>query len=93
MKIFDIISTKNIDELAEWFDKNIYFDNTPWSHWWDENYCRKCEGVIRTDDDGHERDYAYCELHGNCKYFKEMNDIPNDKEIIKMWLNTEVDDE
>ena len=43
-----------------------------------------------------ECEFAWCELNGKCKFFKDMDDIPDVKQIIKMWLESdedEVDDE
>lgn len=89
MTIFECLKTKNIDELTEWFDKHMMFDNASWWHWWDENYCKKCEPIIATDNDGDKHEFAYCELNGNCKFFSDMDKIPDNKQIIKMWLESE----
>ena len=89
MTIFETLKTKNIDELAKWLDKHYSFDEAPYWRWWDTNYCNKCEAVVFTDDEGYETDYAYCEHYGNCRFFKEMEDIPDNKQIIKMWLESE----
>lgn len=89
MKVFDSIMIKNIDELAEWLDENMMFDNAPWLSWWDEHYCNKCENIVRTDSDGYKGEYAYCELHSHCRFFKGIKDIPDNKLIIKMWLESE----
>ena len=81
MKVFDDIKSKNIDELAEWLDKYGAFDNSPWVEYFNENYCRKCEP---------ESDYGYCELNGNCKFFKHMSEIPSCKDMVKLWLKSEI---
>ena len=89
MTIFDCIKNKNIDELAEWLDEHCDFDTALWWRFWDKNYCGKCEAVVFTDDEGDEKDFAYCELNGNCRFFKDMKKIPDSKQIIKMWLESE----
>lgn len=91
MTIYEHLQHKNIDELATWIAKNFPFDVAPWWKYWDEKYCNKCEAVIACvpefGEDEHK--FAYCELNHNCRYFKEMNDIPDDKQIVKMWLKSE----
>ncbi len=84
MTVFDNFKSNNIDELVEWLDKYMAFDNAPYLNWWDENYCKKCAAEIQ---DGHE--YGWCELYNKCKFFKDMDEIPSCKEIIKMWLESE----
>jgi hypothetical protein len=93
MKVFDSIKNKNIDELADWLDEHCDFDSALWWKWWDENYCNKCESIKTesTNIFGHKIECAYCELNRNCKFFKDMDDIPNSKQIIKMWLESESD--
>lgn len=91
MTVFESIKNKNIDELAEWLDKHCDFDNAPWWKWWDENYCSKCEPIetASANDFGYEVECAYCELNGNCKFFKEIKDVPDSTQTIKMWLEEE----
>lgn len=105
MTKFESIKSKNIDELAEWIDTYVIFDDSLWMKWWDENYCQKCEVVAMPREEyarivgwGHS-DYrggivcGYCEVNGKCRYFQDMDNVPNNKEIIKMWLETEAEDE
>lgn len=82
MKVFDSLRNKTIDELAEWLDEYMMFDGSPYLKWWDDNYCKKCMND--------EEEQIWCELNGNCVFFKEEKDIPNSKEMIKMWLESEV---
>ena len=89
MKVFDNIKNKNIDEFAEWLDEHCHFDYAPWWKWWDENYCGKCESIVFTDDEDYKKEFAYCEHYGNCRFFNEMEKIPDNKQIIKMWLESE----
>lgn len=97
MTVFEDIHSKNIDELVEWLDKNGAFDNTPWLKWYDKNYCRNCESVIYgsiIDCYGNyyssEHEFAWCELHGNCRYFDNMKKIPDRKQTIRLWLESEI---
>lgn len=81
MTIFENIKLKNIDELAQWISEYAVTGGCPWDNWFDKNYCNKCETVIV---DGSE--YAWCELNCKCRYFQDMDDVPNYERIIKMWL-------
>lgn len=105
MTKFESINSKNIDEFAEWLDRYGAYDNSAWGKWFDKNYCQRCESVImdrkeyaRIDGWNHS-DYhgdiecAYCEIHKNCRYFEDVDGVPDNTEIIKMWLETEVEDE
>lgn len=86
MTIFENFINRDIDELVDYLDEHFAFDAAPWWKWWDENYCSKCEAVIDFNDQG---ECGYCEVYGNCRFFKDMKEIPNDKQIIKMWLESE----
>lgn len=98
MTVFESFKTKNVDEIAEWLDKNGIYDGSPWMHWWDKNYCSKCETVIDyvPDDEGEETwhigmECAWCELHDKCRFFQDMDDMPDNKQIIKLWLESEIE--
>ena len=85
MTVFEKFKSKNIDELAEWLDEYCMFDDAPWIHWWDKNYCNNCDGIW--DDINC---YAWCELNDDkCKFFQDMDYMPDNKQIIKMWLESE----
>lgn len=85
MTIFDNLKTKTIDEVAEWLGEYFVFDNAPYLCWWDNNYCKEC--MMETK----ETETVWCETNKNCKFFKDQKEIPPMKEIIKMWLKSEVD--
>lgn len=96
MTVFESLKTKNIDELAEWFDKYCEFDSALWWDFWNENYCNKCEPEITYVPDLSKDlnsdikvECSWCELNDKCKFFKEMDEMPDEKEIIKMWLMSE----
>lgn len=103
MTKFESIKSKSIDELVEWTHTYRQHDDSVWNKWFDENYCQKCETVTIPKEEyariigwGHS-DYrgdiecGYCEANGKCRYFQDMDGIPDNKEIIKMWLETEAD--
>lgn len=88
MTIFDNIKAMNIDEFAEWLDKNGQFDGSPWLTWFDKKYCKDCEPIEATyEDSDHLIKFSYCELNDTCRFFDKQID---NKEIIKMWLLKEI---
>ena len=84
MTVFESLNTKTIDEIAEWLDEYVVFDDAPWLKWWDDNYCKEC---MMEDSER-----VWCELNGNCKFFKDKDEIPSSKEMIKMWLESETNE-
>ena len=84
------IKTMNINEFAEWLDQIGIYDGSPWMNWWNDTYCSKCESVRACMvDNGREMEFAWCELHNKCRFFQNMNTIPDTKQIIKLWLERE----
>ena len=88
MNKFDNLKSKNIDEFTEWLDEYCYHDNAPWMTWFDNNYCKKCEGIPNESFSWIE--YAYCEKYKKCRFLPEMDEAPNCKQIVKMWLESEI---
>ena len=85
MNIFEKVkSMEDIDEFADFLYKYVNMDNAPWTEWFDEKYCQRCEPEIK---DGQE--WGYCELHGKCRFFENMSKQPTEKQVIKMWLENE----
>lgn len=87
MTVFELLKSKNAEELSEWLDEYCHTDFAPWISWWDRNYCNKCDSVYY---DGDKNEYGWCEVYNKCRYFQNMNEIPNHKQIIKMWLESYV---
>lgn len=89
MTNFEMIKSMNIDELAEWLDEYGNFEEAPWMEWFNSNYCKKCDSVkayaAYLDKDV---DISWCELHDKCKFFE--TDILKDNNIVKMWLENEI---
>ena len=91
MKVFDNIKNKSIDEFAEWLDTHGQFDGSPWMEWFDENYCQKCECEnVYVEAFNRKCECAWCELHNKCRFFPNMNNVLDSKQIVKMWLESEV---
>jgi hypothetical protein len=86
----------NADELAEWLDKYGMFDNSPWLNSFNEKYCEKCEGIECHYEDAKKIgltpfydetiECAYCEVYNKCRFFESLEDVPDNKAMIKMWL-------
>ena len=90
MKQYDIFKTKTIDELARWLNKYAHTDTSPWIKWFDENYCSKCESEYAYIPALEEEcECGWCEVNGKCKFFQELDDIPDNEEITKLWLESE----
>ena len=94
MTNYEYIKSMSIDKFSEWVDKYGQFDSSPWLTWFDQKYCNNCEDIMCKYEDG-EREFpcSYCELNGNCKFFPDLYDVPDNKMIIKMWLESKVEDE
>ena len=89
---FEKFKSMNEEELASWIDKYGQFDNSPWMTWFDKLYCSNCESIIcHYKDSSREFPCAWCELEHKCKFFPEMKETPDNKDMIKMWLQTEVE--
>jgi hypothetical protein len=39
-----------------------------------------------------ECEFAWCEINDKCIAFPELGEMPSDKEIIKLWLESEVEE-
>lgn len=92
MTIFESIKSMNIDEFVEWICRYDDIDGYPWLEWFSKKYCAECKPEkVYAPYLGHDIECSWCELHGKCKFFLDMDDIPNTKQTIKMWLECEAD--
>ena len=91
MTRFKKLNTMDIDALAEWLDKYVQYDGSPWCEWFDENYCKNCEYIMcHYPDSECEFPCAWCEINDyKCKFFPDMDEQPDSREIVKMWLESE----
>lgn len=91
MRIFDDVKSKGIDEFAEWIDSFCTIDNSPWIEWFDKKYCKNCEEVTEVYDSVCERQCSWCEVNNyKCRFFPNMDESPDNTQMIKMWLESEV---
>lgn len=91
MNIYEKIKSMNIEELTDWIDKYGQLDNSPWMEHFSSHYCENCKAIKCKRNEKTEL-YAYCELHDNCKFFPDLEYIPELKDVIRMWLESEVKD-
>lgn len=93
MNNFKYLQSMSIDELAKWLDKYGQYDNSPWNLWFDRKYCSNCESIMcHYEDSANEFPCAWCELNDGCKFLPDAKGMPDSLEIIKMWLETEVEE-
>ncbi len=97
MNNFERLKSMSVEELSEWLDTNGQWNNSPWNNWFDHRYCNNCEEIEKEckTDDGYcycRMRLAWCEIHNRCKYFPDYDDVPDSKEIVKFWLEAEVEE-
>ena len=103
MTNLDNLKSLSVDSFAEWLDTYGQHDSSPWSTWFNEHYCSKCEPVTCSADIareklgltpwyGHDVTCGWCELHAKCKFFPDYDGIPSNKDTIKLWLLLECED-
>ena len=93
MTEFEKIKAKNLEEFAEWFDEHCSHDGGPVIKWWSETYCKNCKPEIGRIEGYHkDMEFAWCELHGKCRFFPDMEKTPDTLVMTKMWLKSEFDD-
>ena len=101
MTNLECLKSLSLEDFANWLDEYGQSDGELWSDWFDKTYCEKCEPVKCTVADSENvglkppwlsntLECAYCELEKKCKFFENLEDVPDNKEIIKMWLMQEV---
>ena len=89
MTNFERLKSMNEKEMSEFLD-SISIDDSPWIVWFNKRYCENCETIrsyTRNPDIYY--DSTYCEVNGNCRYFQDKDDIPDNKEMIELWLESE----
>lgn len=91
MTIFEKIKQMTVEEMAEKIDNNISNDYyTPWEEWFDKKYCKNCKPILEYIPAWHrEVEVAPCENLHKCSFFPDSSEMPNTKEIILKWLESE----
>lgn len=102
MNNFEKLRSMSIDDLASWLDENGIIDHSPWLEHFSDKYCAKCDPVMcKYEDVGKLLDFepfdddcvecAYCEIYKKCRYFEEQDNVPDGAEMVKLWLEAEVE--
>ena len=88
MTNYEKLKSMNVEDFANFLD-SIGFDDNPWTTWFSEKYCSKCQPVKgRFEDVDHE--FSFCEINHKCRLFsQEEYDYTNPLDIVRMWLQTE----
>lgn len=97
MTNFEKLKNLSNDKFAEWLDQHGAFDNSPWNIYFSHKYCDNCE-PIKKEVEGwgfHGKSVlcAYCELNDKCIYFPDIEEVPSNLDMIKLWLNAESKEE
>lgn len=97
MTRFEELKNMNIEEAIDWIDKNINRDDSPWDNWFNRKYCLNCPTItkkvpsILCEDHMVNQDYSFCELNGYCRYFRDTVDVLDNKTVLRMWLQEEIE--
>lgn len=104
--IYDYIKEMQVDKLAEYLEKLNWEDNAPWDKWFNEKYCDNCPVLSvpwaeywEREPDEYNKDEtiecSYCEYKKRCKFFPDNSPygIPEEVDIIKLYLNSTVEEE
>ena len=99
MNNFENLKSLSLEGFANWLYMNCQFEDSPWANWFDDTYCTKCERIEcssaeywNNDTEPYQTNIvecAYCEFEDKCRYFPDLEEIPDNLEIIKMWLRQE----
>lgn len=102
MTIYDKFTTSTKESLAKWILDFGNHEDSPWMNWFDKNYYQKCEPEIVTREESEAKlgfylsfvdktECSYCEVYKECRFFPNKP-IPDIEEIIRMWLDQEVEE-
>ena len=98
MTNFAKLKNMSVTELAEWLDEYGQFDGAPWNNWFNKSYCENCESIKLNYEDSKNKlgieplsldltcECAYCECNDHCRFFPNIEGIPDNKEVIELWL-------
>ena len=105
MNNFESLKSMSVEDLAAWLDQNGIIDNSPWFEDFNKKYCVNCEPIICKYEDAEkalgfkpmfeddEIECAYCEIYNKCRYFEDRDEVPDGKEMVRLWLESESKDE
>ena len=91
MTVFEQIKNMDIDEFTAWITVNWLYSGDLVIDWWDKTYCRKCKPEkITFPNIDHEYECSYCGEYDKCRYFTELDKMPDDLMRVKLWLQSHV---
>ena len=91
MNKYEQLISMSLDDFARWLDINGKFEGSPWMLWFTNKYCENCEPIkCRYPEGTHEFNCSYCELENKCKFFPAMEETPDNRDMIEMWLKEAV---
>lgn len=91
----------DMDDLTDLFNSIDSIENAPWNKWFIKNYCNseKCPAIpCKYDDTDITYECSYCELNrkkngeGECCFFPDKSILGSDRDVIKLWLESDVVD-
>ena len=92
MKNYEQIKQMDCEQFSDWLEEYGQYDGSPWSRWFDKNYCKNCEDIeCVIVETGTKISCVYCEVYSRCKFFLEKDSDLETREIINLWLESEVE--
>lgn len=86
------IFTSDIDKLAQLLEYNSQQGCPDWMEWFEVNCCSQCEPIeFEVNGNIFEDTPCYVKNH-KCPYISGNKSYPDDKDIIKLWLMSEYED-
>lgn len=90
MTNFEYIQAMPQEDFIDFLEKACSSDAGPWEEWFGNKYCNNCPPIIVSTEISHAKmKCGWCEIYGFCKFFTELGRVPNDKDVLKRWLEQE----
>ena len=100
MTNFKYLQSRTLEDFAVWLNNYGQFDGAPWTQWFNDTFCEKCEAIELKYEDSKQKlgitpfydetlECGYCECNDHCRFFPNIKGIPSNKDVIEMWLKEE----
>ena len=84
------LQSADLDTLVNFLHSIDSFEDSPYIESWDNKYCSQCESIICTYANSDRKiPCSFCELEGYCKFFPDLDHIPDYADMIRLWLAEE----